>query len=75
MNIAQQLDLIYSQSQLLYSILPNAPRMGTNPSKPSPSTHADGMIGSTLNQVTNALIEVSLQLNASTSQATPLLKF
>ena len=54
-HAAQQLYLIYSQSRLLYSILPNAPRPGTNPNKPSPSAHADGMIGSALNQVTNAL--------------------
>ena len=42
-----------------------------NPSKPSPSAHADGMIGSALNQVTNALSQVSLQLNASANHATP----
>ena len=70
-HAAQQLDLIYFQSRLLYSILPNAPRPGTNPSKPTPSAHADGMIGSTINQVTNALIQVSLQSNALTSQTTP----
>lgn len=54
-HAAQQLDLIYSQSRLLYSILPNALRLGMNPSKPTPSAHVDGMIGSTMNQVTNAL--------------------
>ena len=70
-HAAQQLDLIYSQSRLLYSILPNAPRPGANPRKPSPSTHADGMIGSALNQVTKALSHVSLQSNASASQTTP----
>ena len=70
-HAAQQLDLIYSQSQLLYSILPKAPRLGTNLSKPSPSSHVDGMIGSALNQVTNALSQVSLQSNASENQTTP----
>ena len=59
-HAAQQLDLIYSQSRLLYSILRNAPRPGVNLSKPSPSAHVDGMIGSALNQVTNALSQVSL---------------
>ena len=54
-HVEQQLHLIYSQSQLLYSILPNAPQPGMNPSKPTPSAHADGMIGSTMNQVTNSL--------------------
>ena len=66
-HVAQQLDLIYSKSQLLYSILPNAPRPGTNPSKPTPSAHADGMIGSTINQITNALNQDSLQSIAATS--------
>ena len=54
-HMAQPLDLTYSLSRLLYSILPNAPRPGTNLSKPAPSAHADGMIGSAINQVTNAL--------------------
>ena len=38
--------------------------------KPPPSAHADGMIGSTLNQVTNALSQVSLQSNGSANQVT-----
>ena len=38
--------------------------------KPPPSAHADGMIGSTLNQVTDTLGQVSLHLNASTNQMT-----
>ena len=42
-----------------------------NLSKSSPSTHADSMIGSALNQLTNALSQVSLQSNASANQATP----
>lgn len=54
-HVAQQLDLIYSQSRLLYSILPNAPRPGMNPSKATPTAHVDGMISSTKNKVTNAL--------------------
>ena len=39
--------------------------------KPLPSAHADGMIGSTLNQVTSALAQVSLHSNASSNQTTP----
>ena len=38
--------------------------------KPPPSAHADGMINSTLNQVTNALGQVSLHSNASSNQTT-----
>ena len=48
-HVAQQLDLIYLQSRLLYSILPNAPRRGADMRKPPPSAHVDGMIGSALN--------------------------
>ena len=70
-HAAQQLDLMYSHSQLFYSILPNAPWLGVNPNKPTPSAHADDMIGSAMNQVTNALSQVSLQSNVPTSQATP----
>ena len=54
-HAAQQLDLIYSQSRLLYSILPNAPRPGADLNKPLPSAHVDDMIGSALNQVNNSL--------------------
>ena len=42
-----------------------------NPRKPTRSAHADGMIGSEINQVTNALSQVSLQSNAPTSQEAP----
>jgi hypothetical protein len=43
---AQYLDLVYSQSGTLYDFLLNASRANTNPSKPSSSSHADGVIGS-----------------------------
>ena len=48
-HAAQQLDLIYSQSRLLYSILPNAPQPGADLNKPPPSARADSMISSALN--------------------------
>jgi len=48
---AQQLDLVYSQSRVLYDILPNAPRAETNPAKFSPRLHADGIVGSVQNIV------------------------
>jgi len=42
---AQQLDLVYSQSRVLYDILPNAPRAEKNPTKFSSGAHADGIVG------------------------------
>ena len=43
---AQQLDLIYSQSRILYEIIPEAPRPTHDVEKPKPGPHADGVIGS-----------------------------
>ena len=73
-HAAQELNLIYSQSLLLYSILPNVSRPRMNPGKPTPSAHVNGMIGSAMNQVTNALSQVSLQSNAHANQAAPTLE-
>jgi hypothetical protein len=50
---AQYLDLVYSQSSTLYDFLPNVARTNTNPSKPSSSSHADGVIGSIKTQSTS----------------------
>ena len=41
---AQQLDLIYAQSGLLYEIIPNAPRSSFDP-KVKPGPHVDGIVG------------------------------
>ena len=41
---AQELDLIYAQSGLLYEILPNAPRSSFDP-KIKPRPHANGIVG------------------------------
>ena len=41
---AQELDLIYAQSGLLYEIIPNAPRSSFDP-KVKPGPHADGIVG------------------------------
>ena len=41
---AQELDLIYAQSDLLYKIIPNAPRSSFDP-KVKPGPHADGIVG------------------------------
>ena len=41
---AQELDLIYAQSGLLYEIIPNASRSSFDP-KVKPGPHADGIVG------------------------------
>ena len=43
---AQQLDLIYSQSGILYEIILEAPRPSHEAEKPNPGPHADGLLGS-----------------------------
>jgi hypothetical protein len=47
---AQYLDLVYSQFGTLYELIPNATRPSNDPSKPSNSSHADGVIGSVKTQ-------------------------
>ena len=42
----QELDLIYSQSIILYEIIPNSPRYNFDP-KVKPRPHADGIVGCT----------------------------
>jgi hypothetical protein len=49
---AQYLDLVYSQSGTLYELIPNATHATNDPSKPSSSSHADGVIGSVKTQST-----------------------
>ena len=65
---AQQLDLIYFQSGMLYKILSNNPRAETYPTKETPSPHADGVIDSIVSQVKNSMGQVNLQQNTTTSQ-------
>ena len=55
---AQQLDLVYAQSRVLYDILPNAPREDTDPTRPKLGVHADGVIGS----IQNVMHQVSGQV-------------
>ena len=43
---AQELDLIYAQSSLLYEIIPNALHSSFDP-KVKPGPHADGIVGCT----------------------------
>ena len=51
---AQQLDLIYAQSGLLYEIIPNAPRSNFDP-KFKPGPHADGIVRSTSTKPTDSV--------------------
>jgi hypothetical protein len=44
---AQQFELIYSQSSLLYNILPDAPRSILDKTRKRVGPHADGIVGST----------------------------
>jgi hypothetical protein len=55
--------LVYSQSGTLYELLSNAARANTDPSKPSSSSHADGVIGSVKTQ--------SLSKSTTPSSASP----
>ena len=69
---AQELDLIYAQSGLLYEIIPNAPRSSFDP-KVKPGPHADGIVGSASKKPAGSVVkQVSqLSINQSTSgQAT-----
>jgi hypothetical protein len=43
---AQYLDLVYSQYGTLYELILNATRATNDPSKPSSTSHMDGVIGS-----------------------------
>jgi hypothetical protein len=60
---AQQLDLIYAQSGMLYHLLPEAPRSTYDP-RQKPGPNADGIVGSanvkSADSVTNQLKELSL---------------
>jgi hypothetical protein len=47
---AHYLDLAYSQYGTLYELIPNATCSTTDPSKPSSSSHANGVVGSVKNQ-------------------------
>ena len=42
---AQHLDLIYSQSDTLYDIIPQAPRPSNDKPRTAPGPHANRMIG------------------------------
>jgi hypothetical protein len=75
---AQQLELIYSQSGMLYEILPDAPRSTLDKAKQKFGPHADGIVGSTqsksMDLLSNQLQQLSIQqtvANQTPSSASP----
>jgi hypothetical protein len=72
---AQQFELIYSQSGLLYNILPDAPRSILDKTRQRAGPHADGIVGSAqtkpAEQLTKQLQQLSIQHSAA-SQTTAL---
>jgi hypothetical protein len=55
-NHSQYLDLVYSESDTLYNLMPHAPRLSNDSSRPTTEAHADGVVGF----VTNTKIASSL---------------
>ena len=53
---------------MLYKILPNAPRAQMDPTKATPSLHADGVINSIFNHMTSSNGKVSLLNNTNSFQ-------
>ena len=39
------MDLVYYQSRTLYDLIPQAPRLSTNPTKPPAKVPVDGIVG------------------------------
>jgi hypothetical protein len=72
---AQQFELIYSQSGLLYNILPDAPRSILDKTRQRVGPHADDIVGSAqtkpAEQLKKQLQQLSIQ-HSTTSQATAL---
>ena len=72
----QQLDLIYSQSGILYEIIPEAPRPSHEAEKPKPRPHADSVVGSvnspTIESLAKQLHQLSVkQSTVEEAKATP----
>jgi len=60
---AQQLDLIYAQSDTLYELIPHASRPTFDLTKPLPGPHANGVIGSvqaSVDQVARRMGQMSM---------------
>ena len=69
---AQQLDLIYSQSGILYEIILGAPRPTHSVEKPKPGPHAYGVVGSVKSPTVESLAKQlhELSVKQSTAKAT-----
>ena len=63
---AQELDLIYAQSDLLYEIIPNAPRSSFNP-KVKPRPHADDIVGCMSTKPVDSVVEQVSQFSINQS--------
>ena len=63
---AQELDLIYAQSIILYEIIPNAPRSSFNP-KIKPVPHDDGIVGCTSAKPMDSIMKQVSQLSINQS--------
>ena len=63
---AQELDLIYTQSRLLYEIIPNAPRSSFDP-KIKPGPHVDGIVGCISAKPVDSIVKQVIQLSINQS--------
>ena len=59
---AQELDLIYAQSKLLYEIIPNTLHSSFDP-KIKHGPHADGIVGSTSAKHSDSIVKQVIQLS------------
>ena len=59
---AQELNLIYTQSRLLYEIIPNALRSSFDP-KVKPGPHVDGIVGCVSTKPTDSVVKNVSQLS------------
>jgi hypothetical protein len=70
---AQQLELIYSQSSLLYDIFPDAPRSILDKTRQRAGPHANGIVGSTQTKPAEQLTKKLQQLSIQHTMPTKLL--
>ena len=61
--------MIYSQSRILYEIIPEAPRPTHDAEKPKPGPHADGVVGSVDSTTVETLKKQLHQLSLKQSTA------
>jgi hypothetical protein len=66
---AQQLELIYSQSGLLYKVFPDAPRSILDKTRQRAGPHADGIVGSAQTKPTEQMKKEMQQLSIQHTSA------